>query len=716
MRHKKLMVFSLIGMLAFSAISLSACKGEEVVVPEKTGSIVIGELINGKISLSKNEGKVGDKITATVTPDSGYKLMTITYAGTNLTLNIKNVYEITLLEGKNEIKATFEKETTPEPEPDPDPILKTIKVDQSGEGTVKLSKEEAEVGEKVYATITPATDYQISDAIFNGFAFNIAEHLGKDYELVIKDGENILKVVFVKTGGSVDPDPDPTPDPTPGEKQRITFKTSKAGSINGDAYKYSSSDFIFEGVEVSSVEFKSVFLVDVGTGSGRLRVSSGNNSGSIKINFASPVTLGDVTLVGEGYKAESKVTIATDSISDVQTVAAQPTTDFDLAGTITSTLTISSPAGNRFWFDGLDLGGVKTEVDLSAKINKLSTTNGSYTISKESGVEGDSVEVITTPNEGYKTNSVIYNGTNLSPTSTDHYTFKMIRGTRDLSVSFLKESTGGGGGGTTPDNELMGNTYIASTEGSYYEGARGLKGIDLKNKLYEITRANHRKISYGGLYDAYETSDVPINPDGTKKNGSIYLTYSGEDITIATMNASHTTYNREHTWPKSYGFPNDNNNMYSDLHHLRPCYGPINSSRGNKFFADSTTSNTYNPDGVLKDTKSTGFKGDVARMMFYMATRYENSGSDIDLELRNVSGSISSSYYDFSSGASATMGDFESMFRWNAAGLDPVSDFEMNRNNVSHMLQGNRNPFIDHPEFAIMIYDKNYSGPGALND
>lgn len=107
MRHKKLMVFSLIGMLAFSAISLSACKGEEVVVPEKTGSIVIGELINGKISLSKNEGKVGDKITATVTPDSGYKLMTITYAGTNLTLNIKNVYEITLLEGKNEIKATF---------------------------------------------------------------------------------------------------------------------------------------------------------------------------------------------------------------------------------------------------------------------------------------------------------------------------------------------------------------------------------------------------------------------------------------------------------------------------------------------------------------------------------------------------------------------------------------------------------------------------------
>lgn len=791
MKKKRLMVFALVGLMTFSAVSLNSCI-QDPIVEEKRGSITVEKFGEGTISLSADNGVVGTMVSVTIKPSENYYIKSITYNRSDVTI-LGESYQFEILEGETTLKVIFDKEEitnegsinltkTGEGEVTLSSksgkvgevikatvkagngyFLKSIKfnnkgiapkndgatydlilvegvnpldvvfekvneelkegnivIEKTGNGVITLSKENGVEGDVIEASIKPDTGYSLKSITFNGQNVEL-ETTSNLYYLTLVEGVNPLVVIFEK---SQTPDPEPEPEPPAGEKQSITFKTTKPGIINGDEYTtYDPNDFVFEGVEVSSMSFTKSYLVDVGRGHARLRIGSGKGAGEVVINFASPITLGDFYLVGAGYATASqgtaspKVTISTDNKSDTQTVSSETTsTKFNLAGEVTKTIRLNNDGGNRYFLDGLDLGGAKTEVDLSAKINKLSTTNGSYTISKESGVEGDSVEVITTPNEGYKTNSVIYNGTNLSPTSTDHYTFKMIRGTRDLSVSFLKESTGGGGGGTTPDNELMGNTYIASTEGSYYEGARGLKGIDLKNKLYEITRANHRKISYGGLYDAYETSDVPINPDGTKKNGSIYLTYSGEDITIATMNSNHDTYNREHTWPKSYGFPNDNNNMYSDLHHLRPCYGPINSNRGNKFFADSTTSNTYNPDGVLIDTNSTGFKGDVARMMFYMATRYENSGSDIDLELRNVSGSISSSYYDFSSGASATMGDFESMFRWNAAGLDPVSDFEMNRNNVSHMLQGNRNPFIDHPEFAIMIYDKNYSGPGALND
>ena len=63
------------------------------------------------------------------------------------------------------------------------------------------------------------------------------------------------------------------------------------------------------------------------------------------------------------------------------------------------------------------------------------------------------------------------------------------------------------------------------------------------------------------------------------------------------------------------------------------------------------------------------------------------------------------------------MGDFDVLYRWATdASIDPINKFEMVRNNkVDISWQHNRNPFVDHPEFIQMIYDKNYSGPGALN-
>ena len=86
---------------------------------------------------------------------------------------------------------------------------------------------------------------------------------------------------------------------------------------------------------------------------------------------------------------------------------------------------------------------------------------------------------------------------------------------------------------------------------------------------------------------------------------------------------------------------------------------------------------------------------------------------EIDLE---VDGTIDqNNFYDFTARADGLHGNFEDLYEWATSGIDPISDYEMHRNNeIDQNYQRNRNPFIDHPEFIIMIYDKNYNGPGAL--
>jgi len=88
-------------------------------------------------------------------------------------------------------------------------------------------------------------------------------------------------------------------------------------------------------------------------------------------------------------------------------------------------------------------------------------------------------------------------------------------------------------------------------------------------------------------------------------------------------------------------------------------------------------------------------KGDVARMMFYMATRYEGTSGELDLELVDYSHS--------SPNGEPLHGVFSTLMEWHIE--DPVDDFEQNRNDVIYSYQENRNPFIDHPEFVELIYN-----------
>lgn len=279
------------------------------------------------------------------------------------------------------------------------------------------------------------------------------------------------------------------------------------------------------------------------------------------------------------------------------------------------------------------------------------------------------------------------------------------------SSSSSSSSSSGFNGGGMDTTKWFNSTIAPNFPSDFYEPVRGKVGEDLKQALHELID-DHDTFGYSSTTDFFKKIDV--NPNNSNQ---LMLFYTGA------TNLS-TSYNKEHVWAKSHGDFGTTSPAGSDLHNLHPCNSNLNSTRGNMDFAEGgdllsgyhgnnrrdTSSQTFEP--------SDEFKGDTARTIFYMAVRYEgdkgtNKGEP-DLELDSPS---SSRYRDFSSGAKGEHGNFDDLYKWATSGQDPVDSYEVNRNNIIYKdYQHNRNPFIDHPEFIEMIYDKEYSGPGALND
>lgn len=327
-------------------------------------------------------------------------------------------------------------------------------------------------------------------------------------------------------------------------------------------------------------------------------------------------------------------------------------------------------------------------VDNSSISNTTSSQDPSYGFSSSiDGTSGDSSQessnTTTSDNQSSSTNSSI--------------------GSSEDSSNSSQESSSGQQIG---ESKLYAATIKNNIPEGYYDSCKGLKGEELKEALHEIID-DHEWFNYSSTQEFYK--EIDRDPHDSSKMNFIY--------TGATNIG--TSYNKEHVWAKSHGGFENKYPMHSDLHNLHPCNSNLNSTRGNLDFKEGGDVLTqYN--GNNKVNKNVSFepsdfsKGDTARTIFYMAVRYEGDGSELDLELSKPS---SSSYYDFSNGADGTHGNFDDLYKWAISGQDPVDDYEVSRNNVIYSnYQGNRNPFIDHPEFIYMIYDKNYSGPGALLD
>ncbi len=258
---------------------------------------------------------------------------------------------------------------------------------------------------------------------------------------------------------------------------------------------------------------------------------------------------------------------------------------------------------------------------------------------------------------------------------------------------------------------------VAQIPSGYYNSATGT-GYTLKTQLYNIIKNNTNsssRASYGDLWSLYTSS--PFRDNYYEIDGSLLDIYSekpaGPDSYRYTSTSSQcgnytaegSCYNREHIIPQSVwssAYP-----MYSDAHFVLPTDGYVNNKRdsyafGKVFAATYTSSNGSKLGPNTTSGYSAGysgtvfepideFKGDVARALLYFATRYETQ--------------VSGWTYAMFNGSSTQV--FRDAFKnillvWND--LDPVSEYEIAKNNRVYTFQNNRNPYIDHPEYVNMVW------------
>jgi endonuclease I len=225
---------------------------------------------------------------------------------------------------------------------------------------------------------------------------------------------------------------------------------------------------------------------------------------------------------------------------------------------------------------------------------------------------------------------------------------------------------------------------------TYYKNAVGKTGTSLKSSLHTII-SSQSKISYSAVWNALKVTDQDPN-----NSSNVLLLYSGVSRSKSLNGGDVGDWNREHTWAKSHGDFGEVTGPGTDLHHLRACDVQVNSIRGNLDF-DNGGSTVTNGGGSTVDSDSfaprTADRGDVARMILYMAVRYEGDDGFADLEPNEKVGNGSNPY----------MGKLAVLKAWNEA--DPPSAFEERRNQVIYdTYQHNRNPFIDHPEWVEAIW------------
>lgn len=248
----------------------------------------------------------------------------------------------------------------------------------------------------------------------------------------------------------------------------------------------------------------------------------------------------------------------------------------------------------------------------------------------------------------------------------------------------------------------------------YYDDASGKTGSELKTALYNIIK-DHTVITYNSIWTHFQNTDK-------KPNGKVWDMYSDipgnppyqyefilNQCTEGSVPFENSCYNREHTFPRSWYGSQEDVPMYTDLFHIYPADAWVNELRSNYPYGvvNSPITTTLNG-GKLGNNSTAGYsglvfepideyKGDFARTYFYMVTRYE------DL----VAGWHSNSPQCAAVLQSNTFPVFKDWYldlllQWHTD--DPVSQKEIDRNNAVYAIQGNRNPYIDHPEYVNCVW------------
>jgi len=259
----------------------------------------------------------------------------------------------------------------------------------------------------------------------------------------------------------------------------------------------------------------------------------------------------------------------------------------------------------------------------------------------------------------------------------------------------------------------------ADPPAGYYSSATGLSGAALEQALHAIID-DHTRFPYSS--STTDTWDVlSIAHADPAIPGNVLTTYRHNSVD-ADDHTQSNGWNREHTWPSSYGFTNDGpcNYPFTDLHHLVPEDWNYNGARGNRpFDFCGVGCDVWPVEGIAGENNYgigdgptgtwqvwSGRRGDIARALLYMDIRYAGgthgvtSCAEPELELTdNRALIVSNTSQNYSP---AYMGELSILLQWHLD--DPVDDFERDKNDVVFGFQGNRNPFIDHPEWVCLIW------------
>lgn len=265
---------------------------------------------------------------------------------------------------------------------------------------------------------------------------------------------------------------------------------------------------------------------------------------------------------------------------------------------------------------------------------------------------------------------------------------------------------------------------------SYYQGITNLSGDTLLDSLSDIID-DHTSISYSDAYDWMAITDRDWNQSPLSENELasydfsnlkndnpvMHLMYRNDNYLpsasryYASVSKKEKSFDREHVWAQTRGGFDTSNGMGTDMHHLfasdkmnnqnghgNSDFGnvdEVSSQIGNTDYNNTGKAGTQNGSSVTVYEPHDDVKGDIARALFYMAVRYDET-LFLTSEIQNSS-------------IEGTIGNLDVLLEWNKS--DPVDVFEIHRNNlIYNNIQHNRNPFIDFPSWADAIW-----GEGVAN-
>lgn len=349
--------------------------------------------------------------------------------------------------------------------------------------------------------------------------------------------------------------------------------------------------------------------------------------------------------------------------------------------------------------------------DQYASETSWAITSGASTLASGSGYQNNQIY----------SSSVCLNDGNYTFTIYDSYGDGICcgygQGSYQLKAGAVTVASGGEFASQESTQFTIGGGSGGATLSGYYASANGLSGYALKTELHNIIK-NHSTQSYNALWTFFSQTDRDIYFESDNSILDIYsenpasndpYNYVGTSSQCGSYNSEADCYNREHSFPRSW-FGGAVAPMNSDVHHIFASDGYVNGKRSNYPYGNVGSASYTSANGSRLGSAASGsgysgtvfepinaFKGDVARAYFYMATRYQN---------------VITNWQSNSSEANAVMNGtsnqvFETWFlnlllSWHAQ--DPVSQKERDRNEAAYQFQGNRNPFVDHPELANQIW------------